>query len=138
MKIAGVDVGSVKSVGLTDDNLAELKFTVDRKFRCPSPSRRSSATRTSPATGTWSCAAAPATRVRSWRGDVADVADRAGAGPDKLLGGFKPLFRTLDGAQVNELSNSLIQVFQGDEMGPAINHPAYHRELPSRWPIGTR
>ena len=23
---------------------------------------------------------------------------------DKLLGGFKPLFRTLDGAQVNELS----------------------------------
>ena len=65
MKIAGVDVGSVKSVGLTDDNLAELKFTVDRKFPLPKSVQAFIRYETSPATGTWSCAAAPATRVRS-------------------------------------------------------------------------
>src|SRR5699024_6832874 len=33
---------------------------------------------------------------------------------DALLGGFRPLFRALDPAQVNDLSASIIQVFQGE------------------------
>jgi phospholipid/cholesterol/gamma-HCH transport system substrate-binding protein len=38
---------------------------------------------------------------------------------DALIGGFKPLFRALDPAQVNALSGQLIEAFQGQ--GDAIN-----------------
>ena len=124
VKIAGVDVGSVKSVGLTDDNLAELKFTVDRKF--PLPKSVQAFIRYENLTGD------RYVELRRGTGDPGAFLSPGATLPtsqtepaldlDKLLGGFKPLFRTLDGAQVNELSNSLIQVFQGDEMGPAINH----------------
>ncbi|MFD2394497.1 hypothetical protein ACFSSF_12920 [Dietzia aerolata] len=37
---------------------------------------------------------------------------------DALLGGFRPLFRALDPAQVNQLSESIVKVFQGSP-GPS-------------------
>lgn len=38
---------------------------------------------------------------------------------DALIGGFKPVFRALDPAKVNNIANALITVFQGQ--GGTIN-----------------
>ncbi|MCV7169591.1 MCE family protein [Mycobacterium manitobense] len=51
-----------------------------------------------------------------------DTIDRARTAPaldlDALIGGFRPLFRALDPDQVNDLSQQLVDVFQGQ--GPTI------------------
>ncbi len=124
VKIAGVDVGSVRDVGLTGDNLARLKFAVDRKF--PLPKSVQALIRYENLTGD---------RYLELRRGAGDPGQTLAPGTtlpttqtepaldlDKLLGGFKPLFRTLDGKQVNELSTSLIHVFQDEQMGPSLNH----------------
>ncbi|GED99053.1 MCE family protein [Gordonia crocea] len=124
VKIAGVDVGAVRDIGLTDDNVAKLSFTVDRKY--PLPKSVQAIIRYENLTGDRFL------ELRRGAGDPGQTLSPGTTLPttqtepaldlDKLLGGFKPLFRTLDGRQVNELSTSLIHVFQDEQMGPSLNH----------------
>ncbi|QKT08460.1 MCE family protein [Gordonia sp. X0973] len=123
VKIAGVDVGAVRDVGLTKDNTARLGFSVDRKF--PLPKSVQAFIRYENLTGDRYL------ELRRGAGDPNALLSPGATVPlsqtepaldlDKLLGGFKPLFRTLDGKQVNELSSSLIHVFQDENMGPSLN-----------------
>lgn len=114
VRIAGVPVGSVSSVKVGEDNLAHVKFDVDRKYRLLTSTRA-------------------AIRYENLVGDrylelldgpgAADTLHAGGTIPtdrtspaldlDMLLGGFKPLLRGLDPAQVNDLTNALLQIFQG-------------------------
>ncbi len=121
VKIAGVDVGNVSSVDLNRDNVAEVDFSVDKQF--PLPSNVRAMIRYENLTGDRYL------ELERGTGDVNSTISSGGQIPltqtqpaldlDKLLGGFKPLFRTLNPKEVNELSASLIQVFQGQ--GPALN-----------------
>lgn len=121
VKIAGVEVGAVKSVSLTRDNQAEIDFTVDRQYPLPSSARAliryenltgDRYLELQQGTGATGTTLAPGSTIPVAQTEPAlDL--------DKLLGGFKPLFRTLDPNDVNELSASLIAVFQGQ--GPALN-----------------
>ncbi|MFT4201229.1 MCE family protein [Gordonia sp. (in: high G+C Gram-positive bacteria)] len=124
VKIAGVDVGAVRDVSLTDDNIAKISFSVDRKY--PLPKSAQALIRYENLTGDRFL------ELRRGAGNVGDTLSPGSTLPtsqtepaldlDKLLGGFKPLFRTLDGKQVNELSTSLVRVFQDENMGPSLNH----------------
>ncbi|GAB09721.1 Mce family protein [Gordonia araii NBRC 100433] len=124
VKIAGVDVGAVREVGLNDDNIAKLAFSVDRQHVLPKSVQ--ALIRYENLTGDRYL------ELRRGSGDPGQTLAPGSTLPtaqtepaldlDKLLGGFKPLFRTLDGRQVNELSSSLIHVFQDQNMGPALNH----------------
>ncbi len=121
VKIAGVEVGQVGAVSLTRDNEAEVEFSVDRAYRLPTTVR--ALIRYENLTGD--------RYLELQQGDGAtDEYLPAGAqipidqtepalDLDKLLGGFKPLFRTLNPDEVNELSASLVAVFQGQ--GPALS-----------------
>ncbi|MFT3901105.1 MAG: MCE family protein [Gordonia sp. (in: high G+C Gram-positive bacteria)] len=124
VKIAGVDVGAVKGVALTDDNKAKVTFSVDRKY--PLPKSAEALIRYENLTGDRFM------ELRRGSGNPGDVLAPGSTLPltqtepaldlDKLLGGFKPLFRTMDGKQVNELSNNLVRVFQDENMGPSLNN----------------
>ncbi|RVW08065.1 MCE family protein [Prescottella agglutinans] len=114
VRIAGVPVGSVKSVGVDDDNHAEVKFSVDSQYTLLASTKAT-------------------VRYENLVGDRylellegQGSVEPLGAGGsipldqtapaldlDLLLGGFKPLLRGLDPKQVNDLSAALLQVFQG-------------------------
>lgn len=121
VKIAGVEVGSVGNVGLTRDNQAQVEFSVDAKFPLPKSVRAliryenltgDRYLELQQGSGDSGETLAPGDRIPESQTEPAlDL--------DKLLGGFKPLFRTLKPAEVNELSASLVAVFQGQ--GPALN-----------------
>lgn len=120
VQIAGVEVGVVNSVGLTRDNLARVKFTVSDAFRLPKSAR--ALIRYQNLTGDRYMELQPG------NGPPGDYLDGGAEIPveqtepaldlDNLLGGFKPMFRTMSGEQVNELSAALIAIFQGQ--GPAL------------------
>ncbi|UYP19505.1 MCE family protein [Rhodococcus sp. Z13] len=114
VRIAGVQVGSVKKVGIGPDNTAEVEFDVDSKYMLFTSTRAT-------------------VRYENLVGDRylellegpggLDILPPGGSIPldrtepaldlDLLLGGFKPLLQGLDAQQVNELSGALLQVFQG-------------------------
>ncbi len=130
VRIAGVEVGKVGSVGLNPDNEAVVEFDVSEKYRLPTAAR--ALIRYENLTGDRFL------ELQEGTGDPTDLIGDGGSIPitqtepaldlDKLLGGFKPLFRTLDPKEVNELSASLVQVFQGQ--GPALNELlAEHRDI---------
>ncbi|MBM7366032.1 MCE family protein [Gordonia hydrophobica] len=119
VKIAGVDVGSVSDVALTRNNQARVHFSVNHDYRLPTSVQ--ALIRYQNLTGDRYLELQPGT------GDVTKTLAAGDEIPvsqtepaldlDKLLGGFKPLFRTLDPQQVNKLSSSLIAVFQGQGAG---------------------
>lgn len=121
VRIAGVEVGKVGSVGLNRDNEAVVEFDVSEDYRLPSSVK--ALIRYENLTGDRYL------ELQEGTGDPAELLKDNASIPvtqtepaldlDNLLGGFKPLFRTLDPKEVNELSASLVKVFQGQ--GPALN-----------------
>lgn len=115
VKIAGVEVGSVDGIGLDRDNQAKVDFNVDAKYRLPASVR--ALIRYENLTGDRYL------ELQQGVGDPDELLTAGGQIPitqtepaldlDKLLGGFKPLLRTLDADEVNELSGSLVAIFQG-------------------------
>ncbi|GAA4664525.1 MCE family protein [Gordonia humi] len=121
VQIAGVEVGTVKSIDLTRDNTARIEFTVNENYRLPKSAR--ALVRYQNLTGD---------RYLELQPGAGDLNDTLAPGDeigidhtepaldlDKLLGGFKPLFRTMDADEVNQLSSALIAVFQGQ--GRSLN-----------------
>jgi phospholipid/cholesterol/gamma-HCH transport system substrate-binding protein len=114
VRIAGVEVGKVKHMSLTSNNLVAVRFSIDKSVVLTDASR--AAVRYDNPIG----------------GRFMELLEGAGAGTpirpgatipvrrtdpaldlDALLGGFRPLFRALDPDQVNALSGQLIDAFQG-------------------------
>lgn len=114
VRLAGVSVGRVQDVSLTDDALARVEFTVDRAIGLT--------TETS-----------AVIRYRNLIGDrylalsvPSDGADLAAGGTipvartrpaldlTAVFNGFKPLFAGLDASAINSLSLSLVQALQGE------------------------
>ena len=124
VKIAGVQVGTVHKVGLTRSNDAEVSFSVDEKYRLPRSVR--ALIRYENLTGD------RYVDIEQGEGDPDDTLPSGATIPigqtepamdlDKLLGGFKPLFRTLNPDEVNQLSASLIEVFQGRAQREALTN----------------
>lgn len=122
VKIAGVEVGSVHDISLQRDHNVEVDFSIDQKFPLPKTVRaliryenltgdRFLELQQGP--GDQSQLLAPGDRIPLSQTEPAlDL--------DKLLGGFKPLFRTLNPKEINELSGSLINVFQGADQQTAV------------------
>lgn len=114
VRIAGVPVGAVEKVGIDDDNLADVDFTVDTKYSLFDGTKAT--VRYENLVGDRYM------ELLEGAGSVEPLPD-GGSIPventspaldlDLLLGGFKPLLRALDPQQVNDLSQALVQVFQG-------------------------
>ena len=114
VRIAGVPVGSVTSVGVNRDNHAEVEFTVD--------SQHTLLVSTKATVRYENLVGDRYLELLEGQGSV-ETLPAGGSLPleqtapaldlDLLLGSFKPLLRSLDPAQVNDLSAALLQVFQG-------------------------
>jgi phospholipid/cholesterol/gamma-HCH transport system substrate-binding protein len=120
VRIAGVEVGKVKSVSINPQSIATVEFSADPSVEL---------TTTTKAAIRWAdplghryigLLDGGVDGQRMPPGAVIPV-DRTepALDLDTLLGGFRPLFRALNPDQVNALSTELIQVLQGE--GPTIN-----------------
>ena len=115
VRIAGVEVGRVNGIGLADGNTAEVAFTVDSDQIVHRSTE--AVVRYENLTGDRYL------ELRRGEGDQSPL-EPGGVLPisqtspaldlDALLGGFRPLFRALDPGQVNQLSESIVKVFQGE------------------------
>jgi phospholipid/cholesterol/gamma-HCH transport system substrate-binding protein len=119
VRIAGVEVGQVKKISINRDATVRVEFSTDNSVILTEGNR--AAIRYDNLIGGRFLAleegAGPLTPLRP--GEVIPVSHTQPAlDLDAVLNGFRPLFRALDPAQVNELSGQLIQAFQGQ--GPTI------------------
>ncbi|MFB9260695.1 MCE family protein [Dietzia aerolata] len=115
VRIAGVEVGQVSKVDLAEENTARVRFSVagDQVVH----QSTEAVVRYENLTGDRYL------ELKRGEGDQAPL-EPGGTLPlaqtapaldlDALLGGFRPLFRALDPAQVNQLSESIVKVFQGE------------------------
>ncbi|ORB32334.1 MCE family protein [Mycolicibacterium parafortuitum] len=121
VRIAGVEVGKVSGISVTDDSIALVEFTVDPTVVLTSATR--AAVRWENPIGDRYLALTDGPgRSRhplDPGGTIAVSHTEPALDLDTLLGGFRPLFRALDPQQVNTLSSQLIGAFQGE--GATIN-----------------
>ncbi|ABK71170.1 MCE family protein [Mycolicibacterium smegmatis] len=120
VRAAGVEVGKVKSVDLINGGeQAEVKFTVERSL--PLFQETTAAIRYQDLIGN--------RYLELKRGDSDQILPPGSTIPvertepaldlDALVGGFRPLFRSLEPEKVNTIATSLITIFQGQ--GGTIN-----------------
>ena len=115
VRIAGVEVGRVKKVELGQGNIAEVAFSVDGDQVVHTSTL--AVVRYENLTGDRYL------ELKRGQGDQSPL-QPGGTLPveqtspaldlDALLGGFRPLFKALDPGQVNQLSEAIVQVFQGE------------------------
>lgn len=125
VRIAGVEVGKVKSITLQSDSLALVEFSADRSVVLTEGSR-AAIRYDNPIGGRFM-------ELLEGVGGTARLEQGATIGVDQteqaldldaLIGGFRPLFRALDPDQVNTLSTQLVDAFQGQ--GTTINSVLAH------------
>lgn len=114
VRVAGVEVGKVQSLQVQDDSTVLVDFTADDSMVLTQGTR--AVIRYDDLIGGRYLGleegAGDTNRLQP--GETIPLARTSPAlDLDALIGGFRPLFRALDPKQVNELSGSLIQAFQG-------------------------
>lgn len=120
VRIAGVEVGQVFGVGFGDGANVDVDFNVDTRSQLSTVTRAQ--VRYENLTGDRYLELLRGTgegEKLAPGGTIPVENTKSALDLDLLLGGFKPLFAALSPDQVNELSGSLIQVFQGQ--GATIN-----------------
>ncbi|MEV6432664.1 MCE family protein [Nocardia sp. NPDC051463] len=114
VRIAGVPVGSVTSIKVGKDHLAHVEFDVDRKYRLLASTRATIKYENLVGDRYMELLEGPgSTQVLPDGGTIGKERTAPALDLDMLLGGFKPLIRGLDPGQVNDLTNALLQIFQG-------------------------
>ena len=114
VRIAGVEVGSVKSVAIQPDTTARVEFTADESVVLTEGSR--AVIRYDDLIGGRYLAleeGAGGTKRLEPGGTIPFARTSPALDLDALIGGFRPLFRALDPDQVNALSGQLNQALQG-------------------------
>lgn len=119
VRIAGVEVGKVEGISVNPDATVRIEFSADKSVVLTEGSQ--AAIRYDNLFGGRYLAleegGGSATILHAGQ-SIPLARTKPALDLDALLGGFKPLFRALNPAQVNELSAQLLQAFQGQ--GPAI------------------
>jgi len=114
VRIAGVEVGKVKNIWIRDDTVAVVEFSTDDSVVLTKGTR--AAIRYENLIGGRYMAleegAGSVDRLRPGQ-TIPPSRTEPALDLDALIGGFRPLFRALDPAQVNALSGQLVQAFQG-------------------------
>lgn len=114
VRIAGVVVGSITGVSISDNDRATIDFNVDDTHRLDSNTRANIRYQDMVGNRFMELSREPGDATPIEAGGTLPVEQTEPAlDLDILLGGFKPLFRALDPGQVNELAASLLDVFQG-------------------------
>lgn len=114
VRIAGVPVGAVESVSIDDDNQAEVEFNVDSKHSLFDSTKATVRYENLVGDRYMELLEGPGSmNLLPADGSIPVEQTSPALDLDLLLGGFKPLLRSLNPEQVNQLSEALVQVFQG-------------------------
>src|ERR1700742_215077 len=115
VRIAGIRVGTVNDVSLRDDNKVVVDFDADRKVKLTTGTRAMVRYLNLVGDRYLELADGPsATNELQPPGSQIPADRTAGAlDLDLLLGGLKPVIQGLNPKDVNELSQTLVQIFQG-------------------------
>jgi phospholipid/cholesterol/gamma-HCH transport system substrate-binding protein len=115
VRMAGVKVGSVKSVELHDNAFALITFTVDESIPLASSTRVAVRYRNLIGQRYLAVSEAAGDGTRLEPGDTIPMSQTSPALDLNLLfNGFKPLLTALDPQQVNQLAYELVRVLQGE------------------------
>lgn len=119
VRMAGVKIGTVTSVGLADDRVAEVRFTVADNAPLGPGARALLRFRNLVGQRYVELEPGDTSGARLPAGHLFDLdATEPALDLTVVFNGFQPLFRLLDPDDVNTLSNQLIAVFQGE--GPTV------------------
>jgi len=114
VRIAGVPVGAVQAVKLNPDNTVDVSFDVNDRYQLYTSTR--AAIRYENLVGDRFL------EITSGPGELRKLPVGSTIGPentdpaldlDALLGGLRPVLKGLDGNKINEISNAVIELLQG-------------------------
>ena len=114
VRIAGVEVGKVRSMTLHKDGTVTVEFAIDRNLTLTEGTKAAVRYENLIGDRYLSLEEGVGSVRKLQPGQTIPLERTAPAlDVDALLGGFRPLFRALDPDQVNALSGELLRVFQG-------------------------
>lgn len=114
VRIAGVDVGSVRTVKLNPDNTVDIAFEVDKSYQLYSSTRASIRYENLVGDRFLEITAGPGDLQQLPPGGTIDLQHTDPAlDLDALLGGLRPVLKGLEGEKINEITSSIVQLLQG-------------------------
>jgi phospholipid/cholesterol/gamma-HCH transport system substrate-binding protein len=120
VRIAGVPVGSVKELKLAPDNSVDVTFDVNKRYQLYTSTRALIRYENLVGDRFLEIASGPGDlRKLPPGGSISRDHTQPALDLDALLGGLRPVLKGLDGAKVNEVSNAVIELLQGQ--GGAID-----------------
>ncbi|MFC9835515.1 MCE family protein [Rhodococcus sp. NPDC127530] len=114
VRVAGVEVGKVKSVETVDDTSALVEFTLTKNVPLTVSTRAAVRFENLIGDHYLELIEGSGATIPLAEGETIPMENTSPAlDLDALINGFRPLFKALDPDQVNKLSTSLVDVFQG-------------------------
>ncbi len=114
VRIAGVPVGSVTDVKLNPDNTVDVAFNVDKRYQLYNSTRAMIRYQNLVGDRFLEIGSGPGDLRKLPPGGTIDQKHTEPAlDLDALLGGLRPVLKGLDGNKINEVSNAIIQLLQG-------------------------
>lgn len=114
VRIAGIPVGTVKRVELTPDNSVNVTFDVDKRYQIYDSTRALIRYENLVGDRYLEIASGPGDlRKLPPGGTIAREHTQPALDLDALLGGMRPVLKGLDGGKINEISNAIIELLQG-------------------------
>ncbi|KRE26611.1 mammalian cell entry protein [Mycobacterium sp. Soil538] len=112
VRISGVPVGSVKDVTLNDDNTVDVAFNLSERYQLYTSTRAVVRYENLVGDRYLEIVSGPGDLVKVPPGGTLTNTQPA-LDLDALLGGLRPVFKGLDGQKINEVSNAIIELLQG-------------------------
>ncbi len=114
VRIAGVPVGSVTGVKLEPDNSVDVTFNVDKRYQLYTSTRALIRYQNLVGDRFLEITSGPGElRKLPPGGTIPQQNTQPALDLDALLGGLRPVLKGLDGNKVNEVSNAVIELLQG-------------------------
>ncbi|MGV0744428.1 MCE family protein [Mycolicibacterium sp. XJ870] len=114
VRIAGVPVGTVNAVKLNPDNTVDVEFDVNNRYQLYTSSKAAVRYENLVGDRYLEITSGPGElRKLPPGGTIALQNTQPALDLDALLGGLRPVLKGLDGAKVNEVSNAVIELLQG-------------------------
>lgn len=114
VRIAGIPVGTVKRVELTPDNSVNVTFDVDKRYQIYDSTRALIRYENLVGDRYLEIASGPGDlRKLPPGGTIVREHTQPALDLDALLGGMRPVLKGLDGGKINEISNAIIELLQG-------------------------
>ncbi len=114
VRIAGVPVGSVKDVKLNSDNTVDVAFDVNNRYQLYTSTRAVVRYQNLVGDRYLEITSGPGDlRKLPVGGTIVEENTQPALDLDALLGGLRPVLKGLDGTKLNEVSNAVIELLQG-------------------------